>query len=353
MQLPRVLILYTGGTFGMDIDSRSQSTSIILEVPKLSAPMLKKRFQKLVPELSRVAQCDVELLLNRDSSHIGPDEWILFAKTIQNHWKKYDGIVLLHGTDTLSYTASALSFLLRPCLKPVIITGAQRPLTALRTDARTNLISAVEIAVAGPRTLVNQVSVLFGDQLYQGNRVRKRSSTDFSAFHSPHAPAMATVGTTIRYAFPSRRLLRTSRVQLSHEFSKKVLMVHVTPGFAAEPMVEALLPSLEGIVLVIFQSLTAPTHDPSFLQLLKEAKIRQIPIALTTESSSQPPNSDETVPSYPAGRALLSQGVFWAGTMTPECTFIKTALILGQMGPMKDIKKFAKLWKEDFAGEGI
>src|SRR5689334_8075702 len=102
MALPRVLILYTGGTFGMDLQ---------LSVPRLSAKLLKRQFHAQVPELQRLAQCDVEVLLNRDSAHIGPDEWLMFAEQIQDHWSRYDGIVLLHGTDTLAFTASALSFL--------------------------------------------------------------------------------------------------------------------------------------------------------------------------------------------------------------------------------------------------
>jgi len=115
-RLPRVLILYTGGTIGMDFQQQSQKGQEALAVPQLSAESLKQRLLNLVPELQKLAQCDVDVLLNRDSAHIGAEEWQLFAKTIKSKWKRYDGIVILHGTDTLTYTASALSFLLWRCL---------------------------------------------------------------------------------------------------------------------------------------------------------------------------------------------------------------------------------------------
>jgi L-asparaginase len=351
MKLPRVLILYTGGTLGMEIQPTSPSQTLELALPKLSAPSLKRRFQQSIPELTQLAQCDVEVLLNRDSSHIGPEEWILFAKKIQDQWDSYDGIVLLHGTDTLAYTASALSFLLRPCLKPVILTGAQRPLSALRNDARTNLISAVEIAAHGPRKVVNQVTVFFGGQLFQGNRVRKRSAADFAAFESPQFPPLAVVGTTTRYtkvSAPSR-----SATPLKPVFSRKVLMIHVTPSFPSEALSEHLLPHLEGLVLIIFPALTAPTHETEFLKFLKTAQKRGIPLILTSESTCQPPGSSTPQINYEASKKLLSLGALSAGAMTPECAYVKTLLTLGQLREKsRNLSGFARLWKKEFAGEG-
>ncbi len=352
MALPHVLILYTGGTFGMEIQPGEKSKPGKLGVSKISPAFLKKRFHDQVPELKFLAQCDVDIILNRDSSHIGPAEWVFIAQKIRHSWKNYQGIVLLHGTDTLAYTASALSFLLHPCLKPVVITGAQRPLSALRTDARTNLISAVEIAAHGPRRIVNQITVLFGNQLFQGNRVRKRSAADFSAFETPHCPPLAVVGTTIRY---SKTITEPSKKQrLLPLFSPKVLMCHITPGFPSAQLTQHLLPHLDGMVLIVFHSGTAPTHDPAFLNFLLEAKQRHIPVTLATESSVQNPNPVSSPLNYLVSQELLSHGGLWAGSMTPECTFVKTSLILGQsLDCRKDPKKFAALWKLNFANEGI
>lgn len=349
MALPRVLIFYTGGTFGMDVQKRgAKKDSSLIAVPQLSPESLEKRLHDQVPELQKLAQCDVEILFNRDSAHIGPDEWLLMSQRIQASWKKYTGIVLLHGTDTLSYTASALSFLLRPCLKPVIITGAQRPLSALRTDARTNLISAVEVAAHGPKIAVNQVTVLFGDKLFQGNRVRKKSASDFAAFESPVASPVAVVGTTIRYSKQIQSKISKLPI-LKAAFSQQIMVAHVTPAFPAQSLLSGCLEQLRALIFVIFHSGTAPTHNPAFLQLLRAAKNKKIPIILVTESSSQPPNSESFRLNYAAGRELLSEGCFWAGSMTLESVYVKTSLILAQS---KTLKNFSLLWHKDLAGEG-
>jgi L-asparaginase len=350
-RISRVLILYTGGTFGMDAN---------LKVPKLSPQLLKKRFLKQVPELQKIAHCDVKIILNLDSAHISPKEWVLFAETIQSSWNNYDGIVILHGTDTLSYTASALSFLLRPCLKPIVITGAQLPLSAIWTDARNNLLSAVEIAAHGPRNLVTQVNVFFADKLFQGNRVRKTSAYDFAAFESPYYPPLAIVGTQIHYAqksdLPALRPLSrfpSETLKLKPTFSSKVAFFYVSPGFPFHTLTESYLMTLDGIVLFVFLSGTAPTQDHHFLQFLDRAKKMNIPITLTTSGKSQAYNHRQQPVPYEAGKELYSAGCFWSGSMTPECTYVRTSLILGQGLGGLGIKNFSKLWNSNFCNEGI
>ncbi|OFZ51720.1 MAG: hypothetical protein A2428_14170 [Bdellovibrionales bacterium RIFOXYC1_FULL_54_43] len=339
--LPRILIIYTGGTFGMNVSpSRSGAR---LSVPRLSPQSLARDFRKQVPELAQIANCEVSVLMNRDSAHLGPPEWCKIADRIRSTWKNYRGVVILHGTDTLAYTASALSFLLRPCLKPVVLTGAQRPLSALRNDARRNLVSAVEIASAGPRPLANQVSVFFDDELLQGNRVHKRSATDYHAFESPHIEALALVGTEIRYR-SAKPFPRSSHAPvLIPQFNPKVALIHVTPGFPAKAYSAHLLEHLEGIVLNVFPSGTAPTHDPEFVKFLRTARRRKLPVIVVTEGGS---NADPNT--YEAGRALLDEGCIWAGDMTTECCFVKASLLLGQPHAQRD---FEKLWKIRFAGE--
>ena len=343
----RVLIIYTGGTFGMELQGSSTLAS-----PHLKPSVLKKRLAERVPELKELADCDVEVLLNKDSAHVGPAEWHAFAEVIQKRWRAYDGVVLLHGTDTMAYTASALSFLLRPCLKPVVITGAQRPLSALRTDARRNLISAVEIAAHGPRDVVSQVCVFFDSKLFVGNRVRKRSASEFEAFESPQAQPLAVVGTDIRYAAAVARhdLNRVKQGEMVPEFSHGVGLVHVTPGFPSRVIRENLLPGLEALVLVVFPSGTAPTHDPEFVQLLKDARKSKKPVIVVTEGTSDSYGAAaQTKPvSYAAGKQLVSEGGYFAGSMTPECAFVKTAWILGQP---RGAEQFSKLWGQNFAGE--
>ncbi|MBC7692616.1 MAG: asparaginase [Methylotenera sp.] len=344
-QLPRVLIVYTGGTFGMV----ASSTSTQLKIPKLNPASLRKRFHDHIPELRQLARCDVDVLMNRDSAHVGPADWAMLAERIRKRWDKYDGVVVLHGTDTLSYTASALSFLLAPCKKPVILTGAQKPLAALRTDARRNLISAVEIAAHGPRPQMNQVMIFFDDRLLQGNRARKESASDFRAFESPRTAPLAMVGTTIQYAQSSatRPLKRVPKLQ--PVFNEKIALLHVTPGFPSKVIADSLLDSVSALLLLAFPSGTAPTHDPAFMNLISLARKKNLPVIIATEGMSRASGLKIDPKAYAAGRELLQEGCYWAGEMTPECAFVKASWLLGQ----KDAAdQFQKWWSTEFAGEG-
>ena len=318
----------------MDADS--------LTIPKLGAQALKRRLLERVPELGDLAQCEVEVLMNRDSAHVGAPEWLELARRIRARWRGFDGVVVLHGTDTLAYTASALSFLLRPCLKPVVLTGAQRPLAALRSDARRNLISAVEIAASRKPGRLAQVSVFFNDLLFQGNRVRKRSAVDYSGFDSPKAPALARVGAQVHWHASAFQAVGAAP-RLKDAFSSRVAMLQLTPGFPARAIRENLLPELEGLVLVAFPSGTAPTHDPEFLALLDEAKSRKIAVVVATEGVGV------TGSEYHAGKEMLARGCLWSGAMTPECAFVKASLLLGQGEGVR----FASLWRRELAFEGV
>jgi L-asparaginase len=319
-------------------------------IPKLSPAALRSRLQSRVPELDSIAECDIKILLNRDSAHVGPEEWRQFADEIRKAWKKYDGVVLLHGTDTLAYTASALSFLLRPCLKPVVLTGAQRPLTAIRTDARRNLISAVEIAAHGPRSLVNQVLIFFDDRLLAGNRARKRSATEFNAFESPKIEPLALVGTEIRYRPGRAPSSRAGGPRFQPEFSRKVALLHVAPGAPYEAFSATLLEQVDGLVLIAFPSGTGPGQDVGFRKLLQGAREKRVPVIVVTEGRSSgyggKKNGGGT---YEAGKLFVEEGCYFAGEMTPECAFVKASLILGQK---RGRERFAELWALKLAGEG-
>ncbi len=359
----KILILYTGGTLGMI----SQSEGSPLQIPPLTRSELVQTLKTRVPELAEMAQIEVNVLMNRDSAHVGASEWIQMAKAIRNAEKRVDGVVVLHGTDTLAYSASALSFLLRPCRLPVILTGAQRPLAALRTDARRNLISAVQVACTGPRSLVNQVCVFFDDHLFQGNQVRKRSALDFDAFESPQAMPLALVGTEIEYLNASSDLktprkgggVRTQQkgpgyknFKMDSGFSKRVLMLHVTPHFCGPVLKKEVLKELDGLILVVFPSGTAPTADPEFVKLMDTAREIKIPVIVTTEGKTDLLATQSkrrmNPEAYAAGRELFRLGAIWARGLTPECAFVKAAWILAQK---EGKKKFRQLWARSYAGE--
>jgi len=339
----RVLIVYTGGTFGMAL-----RPSGALKIPNISSALLRARLEEHLPEMNRLAHCDVEIAMNCDSAHIGPEQWVQIAKLIRSKWKNYDGVVVLHGTDTLAYTASALSFLLRPCRCPIVLTGAQRPLAAIRTDARRNLVSAIEIAAARFQVsegVPNQVMVFFDDHLLQGNRTRKRSASEFDAFETPNDLPLAVVGTEIRYRETKSRVRpkRSKLPPVTPVFSRKVAMFHLTPGFPARSIQEGLLSQLDALVLIAFSSGTGPTHDPAFIELIRSARRAQVPVIVVSEGATF-----GTPSTYAAGRLLLKLGCQWAGSMTPEAAFVKTSLLMGQPNAHQS---FGRLWSADFAGE--
>lgn len=330
--LPHILVLYTGGTFGM---------SPGLRIRKQNTRELKQNLMKSVPELGLIAQCTIEVVSQIDSCQMHPGNWIALAQYIQTQLQRHkknpvQGVVILHGTDTLSYTAAALSYLLSPSPIPVVLTGAQRPLSALRNDARGNLISAVEVAAHAPAPLQNRVMVLFHDHLYLGSRVRKKSAQDFDAFESPRFPPLATIGTQIDYqpiihTLPRlkknpalARLLKSNQFQKSAGNDPQILVTEVTPS--TPRWIEAALtrrspekPELDAALITLYPSATAPTEHASFMGLLAAFKRARIPVYAVAEREGPSPRLDL----YPSGQELKSYGVLWGGSMTPEAAWVK------------------------------
>ena len=322
MQKKRILVLYTGGTFGMDAS---------LNVPNLSASALKTRLTNQVPEMAKVADCDVEIIFNIDSCEMNSTHWFKLADRLVNAKGNYDGAVILHGTDTLAYTASALSFLLSPSPFPVVITGAQKPLATLRNDARNNLISALEVAAHAPPELQNRVLVVFHDEVFLGSRVRKKSALEFAAFESPRFPVIANVGSSIHYQNVSSQLpTLTSKLSFYSELASRkspafpsILPVEVVPGFPSKLFTEETLLSLDGILLTLYTSGTAPTTDPEFFAFLDRAKRTHTPIFAITEREEAPKKRS----TYGAGKLLEAKGVLWCGDLTPEAAYVRAGLM--------------------------
>ena len=184
----KILLIYTGGTIGM-VKDKKKNTLIPFNFDELL---------KAIPEL-KSDELDLDNISTKnpiDSSNMNPDNWVEIANMIKDKYNFYDGIVVLHGTDTMAYTASALSFMLENLNKAIILTGSQIPIGARRTDAKENLITAVEIAAGGK---VNEVCIYFEDQLYKGNRTVKVNTEHFEAFESPNYPILAEAGVNIKY----------------------------------------------------------------------------------------------------------------------------------------------------------
>lgn len=324
MKKRKILVLYTGGTFGMDER---------LKIPTLSPKALKTRLLAQVPELSRIVDCDVQIVFNTDSCQMDSTHWQILAAHIQAHQKNYDGAVILHGTDTLAYSAAALSYLLVSSTIPVVLTGAQKPLAALRTDARANLISAVEVAAFAPKALQNRVMVVFHDELFLGSRVRKKSALRFSAFESPRFPRLALIGSTIQYEeiihqlppLSKKGALLKQKTNSARVPDKRpqILSAELTPEFPCSLFSESVFSNLDAILLTLYTSGTAPTENDEFMQFLKRAKLSGTPVLAITEREDAP----SLLSNYQAGRALLAEGVLWCKDLTPEAAFVKAWML--------------------------
>ena len=351
MTKPKILVIYTGGTFGMDEN---------LEIPKLSAKALEKRLYQQVPEMEKIADIAVQIVFNTDSCQMGTEHWFTLAHHIHQQGKHYEGIVILHGTDTLAHTAAALSYLLSPSPVPIVITGAQKPLSTLRNDARTNLLTALEVAANAPKELQNRVMVAFHDELFLGSRVRKFSALDFAAFESPRFPRLARVGSSIQFESVIHHLPKLKKgrpmiegFQTEVLTSPQILKAEVTPEFASAIFSRAVLEQLDAILLTLYPSGTAPTERPDFLRFLKDSKEYHCPILAITERADAPIK----LSSYASGKTLMKEGVLWCQDLTPEAALVKIMLLQIQLhkkpelGRKQKAKAIALQWSKPLSDE--
>jgi len=257
-------MIYTGGTIGMVRDPQDGQLY----------PFGFDFLLEQVPELQQL-QVDIDTKqLSRiiDSSDMRPSMWIELVGLIAHHYADYDGFVILHGTDTLAYTASALSFMIESLDKPIILTGSQLPIGTIRTDGKENLITAIEIAAATQHGLpvVPEVAVYFEYRLMRGNRVSKYSAEHFDAFHSPNYPALAEAGTDIEYNYPYIRMASPEATAFHKRMDEGVAVLKLFPGIS-ENTVNAILKSeAKGIILETFGAGNGPTSE-WFIAALKEA----------------------------------------------------------------------------------
>ena len=333
-KLKKILVVYTGGTFGMRTKTASPKSEpkAELEIPNLSASELKSWLKAQVPEMKQIASCDVDVVFNLDSCQFQATHWFELAAHIQEKQAQYDGVVILHGTDTLSYSAAALSLLLSPTQIPVVFTGAQKPLSTLRNDARLNFISALEVAANAPKELQNRVLVAFHDEVFLGSRVRKKSATDFAAFESPRFPKLASIGSSIRYHEVIQHLPALKKgnpLLLKFKPSKherrlpQILQVQMNPQFASNLFTGTVLDHLDGLLLTLYTSGTAPTAQPNFIRFLERARATLTPLFTITERAHEIPS----LSTYAAGRELIKNKVIWCKDLTPETAFVKAWLL--------------------------
>ena len=252
-----------------------------------------------------------------DSSNIGPKDWTKIAQDICDHYSDYDGFLVLHGTDTMAYTASALAFMFEGLRKPVILTGSQIPLCEVRNDGRENLITSLLIAANYP---VKEVCLYFGNKLLRGCRSVKMSADGFDAFESPNFPALGTVGVDIEI---NHGLLApgggASRIKV-HEISEwPVATLRLFPGISVESLHNLLQPPLRGLVLEAYGVGNGPDQNQPFLDVLKDATDRGVVIVACTQCFSGRVN----LGGYKSGSALAKAGVVSGYDMTSEAALAK------------------------------
>jgi len=329
-KIPHILIVYTGGTIGMTKNYKTNT---------LRAFNFENIYKK-IPELN-LLNCSIEAISFEeplDSSNMNPFYWQKIADIIQLNYNRVDGFVVLHGSDTMSYTASAISFMFENLCKPVIFTGSQLPIGDLRTDAKENMITAIEIAASQKKgkPIVTEVCVYFEYKLYRANRTTKTSSEQFEAFSSPNYPDLAVSGVSLK--FNKKSLLKVScqeELVYGKINSHNILLLKLFPGIS-EVVVRHLLaiPKLDGIVMEAFGSGNAPTDD-WFLELLRSTLHKNIPIIDITQCVA----GGVSMGRYATSAELLEMGLINGYDITTETAISKLMYLLSAKKNNGDLKE--------------
>lgn len=328
--MKQLLVLHTGGTLGM-----------VPEGPGALKPgaSLDSLF-RYVPEALELADIDIRVLFNADSANIGVRHWQAIAEAIEAELDRYDGFVVIHGTDTMAYTASALSYMLVNLPKPVIMTGAQRPISVIRTDAKTNLVNALELATQD----IPEVGLFFNYKLYRGNRAKKVSIDEFDAFASPDYPPLAEVGLNLHIREGAiRRPAGLFRVQ--REFSDKVLVLRLFPGMRPEHLAPLLASDVQAFVIEAYGAGNVPVVESSLIPFIEQATERGKLVALCSQAVS----GTVDLSLYESGQRAAEAGALSCYDMTVEAAVVKLMYLLGQFGG--DPGKVRRWFDVPLAGE--
>jgi L-asparaginase len=329
--MKKILLIQTGGTIAMDIKEGQQ--------PTLNSEKWTELIYQAVPELSEIAQIEIEPLFFKDSSDINKVHWKKLSECICDKYDDYDGFVVLHGTDTMAYTASALSFALQNLDKPVIFTGSQVPMSNIRSDARRNLINSVEMATLP----LPEVAICFNDFVYRGNRTTKMSIGDFDAFASPNYPPLAEIG--LHIDMRNHTLTSSKPLQLFSDFSDQIFLLKIYPNLNPAFLEQINIDNIRALIIEAFGSGNFPIHgDRSLLPFFKKCIDNDILLVITSQAAYDAVE----LQNYESGRKALQLGALSAKDMTTEATLTKIMYLLARY---PDGEKIIEQFNRNIAGE--
>jgi len=336
---PNILIIYTGGTIGMIQDPAT-------------GDLMPFQFDHLLEQIPELNRLDVNLHSIAfenpvDSSNMTPEIWQQIAQTIINNKEQHHGFVVLHGSDTMAYTASALSFMLQGLAKPVILTGSQLPMGIIRTDGKENFITAIEIAGArypDGSPVVQEVAVYFEYRLYRGNRTKKVSAAHFNAIDSPNYPPLAEAGVDIRYHREALLIPEKITDVFDLRVSDDVHVIRLYPGMTRATLIHALqTPDMVAVVLETFGAGNAPSAY-WFQQPIKDL----IESGVTVVNVTQCLKGSVNMAKYTTGRGMLDAGVVSGWDITLEAALCKLKILAGRG---KRGSQLAEAFQQNLAGE--
>ena len=335
--MTKILIIYTGGTIGMMTDPKTKALKPINFEPIMDN----------VPELERL-NCQIEVRSFDtiiDSSNMSPEIWSQLAGIIEEYYDEVDGFVVLHGSDTMAFSASAMSFMLENLSKPVIFTGSQLPISAIRTDAKENLMTAIEITSSriDERARVPEVCIYFDYKLFRGNRSFKYNSSKFEAFRSPNYPVLAESGVHLRFSENYIRKPGNEPLKVHKNLVNDIAVLKLYPGIAPKVVETILKSDVRAVVMETFGAGNTTT-DAWFINMLKGA----IDGGKVVLDISQCKVGTVELGRYETSKQLKDMGVANGYDMTYEAAITKTMFLLGQE---KDPLKVARLLEHDLRGE--
>lgn len=326
--MPRLLLLVTGGTLLMRPAEQGRGPrrgAVVLDEAQTSRDLMAE-----VPSLGRIAEFDTRFLFHMDSANMQPADWLTIARAVHAELPRYDGVVIVHGTDTMAYSASALAMLLGRIPKPVVFTGSQRPLVDVRTDAGQNLVDAAMVATLP----VPEICIVNASRALRGARATKRDAWGFSAFDSPNCPPLVELGIGVEIG--SHVLSPCALSPFDDRLEPRVLAVRVFPGLDPRLLRGALAAGVRGLVLEAYGTGNLPSLGGSLIPILEEARERSIPVMLVSQCF----RGFVALGQYDGGAAAEAAGAIEGGDMTVEAALAKMMVGLGRFGPGEELRAY-------------